>query len=359
MTLSNADHGGDIFQFSSLKREKILDFSININPLGLSTEGLSALKDNGEQVILRYPDSQCRDMTAALSRRYEVPMDYISCGNGATELMYTLMRILKPRAAFVPAPGFSEYKNSASSAGAEIIPYFLDRENKFHISSSFLNSKIPADSVIYAGNPNNPDGNHMAEEDFAVLLQMAEKSGSFLVIDESFVDFLPDSCSYRKLVSAHSHLIIISSLTKFFAIPGLRAGYMLADPDLTEIMKEKLIPWNVNGLAQLYMCHAAGDFSYIAHSKSFVKEERKRFTGTLSSFKDFIIYPGEANFILVHLAGDLKSGSKLQNLLTPYDIMIRNCANFDALDDSWIRLAVRTREQDDKLIEVLHKVGLK
>ena len=157
MTEKSARHGGDVFGLSAAEQEKVLDFSININPLGLSPLGKEALLHSWEREALRYPDVECRGLLAAISTRYGVPTDTIALGNGATELMYKLLSLLKPLKVLVPAPSFSEYRLSAEAAGCEVESFLLPKENGFRLPLEEIRRKMTAHSLLYLGHPNNPD----------------------------------------------------------------------------------------------------------------------------------------------------------------------------------------------------------
>lgn len=359
MSLENGGHGGDIFSLSKKEQNGICDFSTNINPLGMSPLGWHALKKEEEKIILRYPDVFCRDMRKSLSLRLETAPDCITCGNGATELMYLLMKIIRPSCVYIGAPSFSEYKLAAQSVHSPVVSFTLEKDNQFQVPLSFFKKGILSHSVIFLGNPNNPDGQPLSEPAFHSLMSLAEKNDSYLVIDESFIDFLPDSYSYRAEAAFHDHLVILSSLTKFYAIPGLRAGYMISSKNLAESMSHELIPWNVNGLAQLYISKAVLDDDYISKSRNYVKNERQRFSSLLQSFSDITGIWGSVNFLLLQLRNDGLTGTQLEKKLLPSGFLIRRCQNFESLDDYWIRLAVRTEKEDTSIIDHLKEAGLR
>lgn len=227
MTLKSSRHGGDVFSLAPSERNKILDFSININPLGLSPLGRRALLRYWEIETLRYPDVEDRDVTASLSAAYGMDKDTIALGNGATELMYTLLRFLKPEKVLVPAPAFSEYRLSAEAAGADTESFLLDQDHGFSLPLGELERKMVPRSLLYLGHPNNPDGCLLSMEDFKKVMALAEDRESYVVIDESFIDFVEGDVSYRSFVKTYSHLVVIMSLTKFYAVPGLRIGCSL------------------------------------------------------------------------------------------------------------------------------------
>ena len=356
MTLKSSRHGGDVFGFSPEERNKILDFSININPLGLSPAGRKALTRYWEVETLRYPDVEERDVKEALSKAYGMDKDTMSLGNGATELMYTLLRITKPARVLVPAPAFSEYRLSAEAAGAPVETFFLSPEDHFRMPLGDIEKKMGPRSLLYLGNPNNPDGCLLGREDFESLMKRAGETESLVVIDESFIDFAGDGHSFRQDCRRYPNLVVIMSLTKFYAVPGLRIGCSFGNPEITGRLNDALIPWNVNGPAQLYMTQAAGDRDYIERTRSFVKTEREWLAGELEKLPGLVVYPSTINFLLLKLTGRVKDASDLQKMLLPEDIFIRQCGNYEGLDNSFFRLAVRTHEENERLLASLRKV---
>lgn len=356
MNLMQGRHGGDVFKLPSEERESFLDFSININPLGLSPKGKHALINGWERETLRYPDLKYRELQTALSDHYKIPMDMISVGNGASELMYAILRALRPGTVYLPAPSFSEYRLSAMAVGAKIKEFLLlKEENTFHIPLEVFEHLEPG-SVIYLGNPNNPDGQLLKRKDFSAILAAAEDSGSYVIIDESFIDFLGDEFSYRNECNGHKNLIIVTSLTKFYAVPGLRIGCSFASKGITGKVQTQLVPWNVNGIAQLYMCHALEDNDYIQRSRFYCSEERKRMAGLLSSISGISVFDGTVNFILCKLTGCISTAASLQDKLYPFRILIRQCGNYSGLDDTFFRIAVRTVEEDNTFVAALKEV---
>ncbi len=359
MTEKSARHGGDVFGLSAAEQEKVLDFSININPLGLSPLGREALLHSWERETLRYPDVECRALVSAISTRYDVPGDTIALGNGATELMYKLLSLLKPVKVLVPAPSFSEYRLSAEAAGCPVESFLLRKEEGFRLPLEEIRRKMTARSLLYLGHPNNPDGQLLSEEDFSAVMAMAEEKDAFVIIDESFIDFAPEGRSYRDRLVTSTHGAAVMSLTKFYAVPGLRIGCAFMAPALAKALKSTLIPWNVNGLAQLYMTAALKDTAYQEETVAFSKARREELVEGISSISGIEILPGCVNFVLCRLTGTFATAKDLQEALFPYHIFIRQCGNYEGLDDSYFRVAVRPAEENEQLLAALRAVFTK
>lgn len=356
MSVKSARHGGDIFGLAEEERNQIIDFSININPLGLSPKGREALSRSWEKETLRYPDVECRDLVHQISRRYDMPEDTIAVGNGATELMYKLLELLRPQKVLVMAPSFSEYRLSAEAIHCPTESIFLERENGFALPVETIRKKLTPHSLLYLGHPNNPDGQLLQKDDLLAVLKAVKEMDSFLIIDESFIDFLGDDCSYRQLFRTISYGAVVMSLTKFYAVPGLRIGCAFLAPKWCEALKNRLIPWNVNGLAQLYMTDALQDDDYRKATIGYNREERALLVQELGTIQDIEILPGCVNFILCRLKGTFPSAVDLQQALYPYGIFIRRCGNYEGLDDTYFRIAVRTKEENRLLLHALQEV---
>ena len=347
-------HGGDVFTLPQSQQERLLDFSININPAGMSPKGKAAMLSHLEMDIERYPDVACRGIRQALSVRYGVPMEGITCGNGATELIYAFIRAFRPKVVCVPAPAFSEYRLAAEAEGVPVTSFLLEKDAGFQLGdSSFLENLAPG-SLVFLGNPNNPDGLFLSRSAFHQVMAAVEKSGSWLMIDESFIDFAGDDRSFRQEVAHHPGLVICLSLTKFYAVPGLRIGAVFSSAAIADRLASVLYPWHVNGPVQRYMAAAVLDTEYAAESRRLVAEERLRMMRRLEKLPGIRVYPGTVNFLLLRLLDG--SVSQLADALLAKHIMIRQCGNYEGLDASFFRVAVRKKEENDYLLESLQEV---
>ena len=356
MTIKSSRHGGDVFGLSEEERQKTIDFSININPLGLSPMGKKALCCAWEIETLRYPDVECRELRHQLSIRYGMAEETIALGNGATELMYKMLELLRPQKVIVTAPAFSEYRLSAEAAHVLVESVVLHKENNFHLPIETIKEKMTKHTLVYLGNPNNPDGQLLPKEDFLSLLKRAKETGSFLFIDESFIDFVGEDASYRSYFKDNDCGAVVMSLTKFYAVPGLRIGCAFMSPFLCERLKDTLIPWNVNGLAQCYMTAALQDSAYREETVLYCKKERRALVEALEKLPYVEVLPGCVNFILCRLIDRFVNAAALQEALRPFHIFIRQCGNYEGLDNTYFRVAVRTEEENRKLLDALENL---
>lgn len=351
--IQNNGHGGDIFALPEEERERILDYSININPLGMSPRGREAMLHCFDRETTRYPDTQCRDLKEAIAAHYGVPVPGITCGNGATELMYAFIRAVMPPAVYVPAPAFSEYRFAAEAKGIPVRAFPIDPVHGFRVADESFLASMPEGSVVFLGNPNNPDGQMLETGTFFRFARATEERKGWLVIDESFIDFV-GSGSFRDYVRSHPRVIIMMSLTKFYAVPGLRIGAAFSSEEAAALLQKELYPWNVNGPVQVYMKEALQDEEYAEAARDLVESERRRMALILSGHPALQVYPSTVNFLLLRLKNG-KDGAWLQERLMPFHIQIRQCGNYEGLDETFFRLAVKTEEDNDRLIEAIRK----
>jgi threonine-phosphate decarboxylase len=354
------EHGGNLYQAARLKGGnlgELLDFSANINPLGISP---AVSKRIVEQLphIIHYPDAQATDLKAAISTYYRVPTEQIIAGNGAVELLYLLCHMLHPKRVVVPAPTFSEYERAAIAAGAEIDYCFLQETSDFAFELSCVLKAMTAKSIVFLGNPNNPTGGLISREDITRVVAAAAELDSLVVIDESFIDFIENDDKYtcRWLVDQYPNLVIVHSLTKFYAIPGLRLGFAIADPALVRLLHKGKDPWNVNSLAQAAGVAALADQEYRQLSRRVIVDAKTRLFQDLSLIGSIKAYSPSVNYILINIAKTGLSAAQMRKQLFAHHILIRDCSNYPGLGNHFIRVAVKLPEQNRKLIEALQQI---
>jgi len=355
-----ASHGGNLY--AAMRQtggdvSEILDFSANINPHGLSERIRQTLYASLESII-HYPDADGYDLKQAISQHYHVKDERITLGNGAVELMYILCHMLKPKCVMVTAPTFSEYEAATRASGAAIEYVYLHADNNFAIDTQAMAEKLATIDIIFICNPNNPTGTLLTNIQLEKLLSAATTYHTYVVVDESFIDFLPSDGEYtcRQLLTQYPNLIILHSLTKFYAIPGLRLGFALASPELTNLLHRGKDPWNVNTLAQKAGIVALGDHAYQQLSKKNMGKIKMDLYHSLLSIPGLKPYLPSVNFILINIAGTNMTGEELRQAMASHNILIRDCSNYPGLSSSYIRIAVKLPEQNSILVETLRKV---
>lgn len=336
-------HGGQIYDAQGAAG-KFLDFSANINPFGLSEKILSALEENLRGVV-NYPDAQAAELKNAISRRYKVQAENLILLNGAAEFFYLCLQVMRPRKVLIPVPSFSEYERAARAARLEVEYFFLREDEDFRFDTEKILSRN-ADCVIL-GRPNNPTGNLIALED---VLKLAEKF--FVVVDESFIDFLEIE-SVRRLVG--EKITVVQSLTKIFAIPGLRLGFAVAEKNLAEKLNAAKDVWNVNFLAQKAGVAAFSDEKFLADTKAWLAVEKKYFAERLKKLPGVKIFQPSVNFILFCLQSK-ETAAYLLKKLRAEKILLRSCENFVGLDGRFLRSAIRSRAENILLLDAMQKI---
>lgn len=352
------EHGGDL---NKIKNEQnlmqIIDFSANINPYGLSKKVKEAIMQHIDEIV-HYPEPNARQLCEKIAEKYSIESDKIIVGNGAVEFLYILCHILKPQNALIVSPGFSEYERAARAAGANINYVMLDEKQDFNSPMRNLIVNIKGNDILFIGNPNNPTGTLYTVEDMELLIEHAENNGCFVVVDESFMDFIKTSEAFSvlPLVNKYHNLLVLHSLTKFYALPGLRLGFAATDHEVLDPLYEAKDPWNVNSLAQAAGLEALADNVYERRGRTYTRTEINYLYEELCTFEKLKVYEPTVNFILINISGTNMKSSEFKAKLLKYNIAIRDCANYPGLDDNFIRVAVRTREENDELIDALTEI---
>ena len=346
------EHGGNIYQASPAGGW--LDFSANINPLGLSPRIRQAIA-GGIDGIDQYPDPQGHQLKTALSHYYRIPCESIVLGNGAAELFYIWFHTFRPQRTLIPVPSFSEYERAAMAGGSRITFLQLRPEDGFAMPWKQLTAQCAAADCLIVGNPNNPTANLLARDDMERLVWQANQTATMVLIDESFLDFRVDREQYTAmpLVSSYDNVIVFQSLTKFYAIPGLRLGFAVVPPSLARQMEGHKDVWNVNSLAQAAGTAALQDRDWQERTRRFVTAEKDWLYQELSSIKGLRVYPPTVNFILWQVTEDNISMENVIKNLRRHRILVRSCANYPGLDDHYIRTAVRTHSENKMFLQVL------
>ncbi|MGL5415957.1 MAG: threonine-phosphate decarboxylase CobD [Clostridium sp.] len=343
-------HGGNILE---IKRKyeiegDILDFSANINPLGMNNKVKQGMLE-AINSLEHYPDITYFDLKNAIKEYENIGYENILLGNGAAEVIFNISRGLKPKKALLLAPTFSEYEESLKSVDCFIEYYKMDDD--FIIKEDFLDRLNESIDITFICNPNNPTG-ALTEKDFIIrVLDKGRDCNITVVIDESFLDFLNNKEKYSliKTINEYNNLIIVKSLTKFFAFPGIRLGYgVTGNKEYLEQINKISISWNVNTIASIAGEIALKQEPYMKASIENLREEKDFLLRYLEEFKDIKIFEGHANFIFFKAREDLKEE------LLKRGILIRNCENYIGLSKGYFRIAVRKREENIEFLKVLN-----
>ena len=351
----NSVHGADInsaAELYGLEADKIIDFSSNINPF--IVDSMDKIVAAGVGSLQKYPDIKYRRLRKNISDYLGVDDSQVIPGNGATEIIYLLMRNLRGRLAIIN-PTFSEYRKGAELAGLSVVDFVMDWKKDFKLDLDEIYRRKDEFDSIFICNPNNPDG---SVREIKKLLEFAEKEGKLLIVDETFIEFA-DSEKDRSLVNMvekSKNLFIIRAVTKFFGIPGIRLGYGISsNRELLQKMYDEKEPWTINSFAD-----SASDFifkeeEYIRKSKEYFSKERVCMINEINKIDGIKAFNSDANFILVRFENRNVLDVK-ENLLKRADLLIRDASNFIGLDSSFARVAIKNHEQNTVLVDALRSV---
>lgn len=355
MNKTLTSHGGDIYTEGLLKGKELIDYSSNINLLGVPDSFYEGIKE-AINIINHYPDIQYRATKEAIIKYHKIPIDNdnIILGNGAAEVLDLAVSTL--RSICIIAPSFSEYEISAKKYGLGIEYSYLNNDMTYNYDDILNKLKI-SDGIIIA-NPNNPNGCNIDKEKFKEILSFCEENGKMIIIDEAFVEFSGDKAnSFIDEVINYKSLIIIRAITKYFALPGIRLGWAISsNKELLSKLREKQLPWNINTFAAVSLKYLLEDEEYIKKSLNVNTIERDFLVQELKKLSVINrVYESNSNFVLCKL--ESSTDDELFEFALKKGILIRKCGNYRGLDNSFIRLAVKTRENNETLLDMLRGFG--
>jgi threonine-phosphate decarboxylase len=348
------EHGGDVYTWAQKARidpAEIIDFSASINPLGPPASARKAFQESYDEVS-RYPDPYGEELKKALAKHHEMKPTEILLGNGSTQLVYLLCFALRPRKALVAGPAFSEHANALTLAGAKVRFLSLTPNDDFRFSTEdFMSAWGKADDMAFLTTPNSVTGRLIPRAEIEKIARIALLKKRFLVIDEAFIDFVEEE-SVKQLIWDNPYVIILRSLTKYYALPGLRLGYLLAHSRRVAQFAAYLEPWSVNGPAQKVALACLADARFRLNTERWLHRERSYLAQALIALKRFQPYPSNANFLLVRIANNA-SAVGLHSFLLNKKILIRACNSFAGLGSDHFRVAVKRRKDNRLLLEAL------
>ena len=348
-------HGGNIYEEES-PPGGWLDFSANINPLGLSGNVRKSILGHVEALV-HYPDPEARKLKEAIAAHYELPYDEILLGNGAAELLYLFFSVMRFPRVLLPQPSFSDYERAALAAGSHVEYLFLSPGQDFRVPWGKLHDRLSASDCVVLGNPNNPTGNLVAREN---LEECLTRSGgrAWVLVDESFLEFREDADSFtvRHLVPQYPRLFVIHSMTKFYAMPGLRLGFGVAAPETARRLEASKDVWNVNLLAQAAGVAALGDTAYQENARRWLREELRYMTGALQELPGIKVFPSSVNFLLADVRGTGRSAADILAAMRERGILLRDCSNYPSLDGNYLRMAIRSHTDNRRLMDAWNEI---
>ena len=337
-------HGG-----ATYKTTNMLDFSANINPLGIPDDVRKAVICSVSDCV-RYPDPHCSELVDALAVYEQFPAAQIVCGNGAADLIDRIARAFRPRRALIPVPTFSEYAYALHAVGCEVRDYPLDPAYSFQLDSGFISALSDDVDIVFLCMPNNPTGQLIEPELLNEIADKCCKYGILLVCDECFLRFFRDALRYSLKQHFHKNCIILNAFTKLYGMPGLRLGYALCgDEQKADCLRKTGQYWSVSVPAQAAGIAALQLTDWVRKTVEYIAEERALLTDSLRD-SGIVVYDGSANFLLIQAPSDFAFQMKRNG------IIVRTCIDFHGLNDTFFRIAVRTHAENLALISAVRKV---
>ena len=337
------EHGGDTYG----SQANLLDFSVNVNPLGMPEAAKQAISDNMDSFIT-YPDCECRVLRAALSEKHGIGVEHILCGNGASDLIFRVCALLGKRAALTLAPTFSEYERTVMLFGGRMLEHPLQVENGSALTADILPLLTEKVDMLFLCNPNNPTGRLADPSLLAAILERCYRNDILLILDECFLGFT-DGESFLPALSQYPNLLILKAFTKFYGMAGLRLGYLLGDPALLARIRQFGPEWSVSSVAQAAGLGALSEPDWAARTRALVDTERGYLTGELQKC-GLTVFPSDSNFLLV------KGQRPLHEALRQKGILVRACDNFSGLDAQYVRIGLKTHERNAVLVNAVREV---
>lgn len=340
-------HGGNF-------GEGVLDFSVNTNPCVTKEMMSKLLKKHGEKALV-YPEINGNSLLEIICENTGIEPDRMVLGNGAIDCLYRAMAALKPKTAVIIEPTFSEYRRALELVGCDVysLPYDVhksEEENQQNLMGTL--DKVKADLVVLC-NPNNPTG-HLYTQDFMTeLLNRQRTHKGYLMVDESFRFFEDIPSVYQKEAW---NLIVLTSLTKYYGIPGLRIGYLTTNYSLVEAIKKCEMPWNINGVVLAVTKELLKDKALMASTENWYKEEKAYLLERLNQLEGVKVLTSNANYFLCYCED--KTGTEINALLLEQSqpMGVRNCSSFTGLGDAYIRIGLKDHKANELLMDALESI---
>ena len=352
-------YGSDLEKIEKIygiRKEEIISFSANVNPLGISPLLRRTLTEHID-AITAYPDREYTSLRQCIAGYCGCEAEHVIVGNGSTELISLFIQIEHPKKAMIIGPTYSEYEREISLGGGTTLYYPLREDNDFHLNvadfTAHLNENI---DLLVLCNPNNPTSTAITRKDMRLILDVCKQHDIFVMVDETYVEFAEnmDEITAVPLTNFYNNIIILRGTSKFFAAPGLRLGYAITgNPDLIKAINTRKNPWTINSLAVIAGELMFTDTDYIEKTKSLISKERSRIYEAFASHPDFKAYVPKANFMLLRLLREDMNADEMFDRTIRERMMIRNCSTFPFLDNKYIRFCFMEPEDNTRLMECL------
>ena len=352
-------HGSDleqVEQYYGVKKEDIISFSANVNPLGISTHLKETLAEHLD-AITSYPDREYAALRRCIAEYTHSDFDNIIVGNGSTELISLFIQIEHPKKALVLGPTYSEYEREIFLGGGTTHYYPLKEKDDFCLDlSDFTKHLNESIDLLVICNPNNPTSSCITRAQMRQILDVCKQYDIFVMTDETYVEFAEnmDEITAVPLTHYYNNIIILRGTSKFFAAPGLRLGYAITgNRDLTKSINMRKNPWTINSLAVIAGELMFSDEAYIKKTKELISAERIRIFQRLQKSGAFHAYPASGNFLLAKILTDGVTSQDLFERAIRQGVMIRDCSTFPFLNQKYIRFCFMMPQDNDRLLDCL------
>ena len=353
-------HGGNIYELArqnNCRPDEIIDMSSNLNPLG-PPPGLLAYLQQHIAVIKRLPDAGAAGLIEKFEALHGLSPGRVLAGHGTTEFIYAITRSLDIKNALILGPTYADYRDSCRQNKTRFDFLMAEESTGFSHDTNQIAAAVKNRDMVFVCNPNNPTGTMLPRQSIQELCVSCPNT--FFVVDESYLPFVPEESHISMIRSDLENLIVLTSMSKIFSIPGLRTGFLKASPAVVEQCRNAQVPWNVNSLAQTavdYLLSREKEMNlFIQATRDYIQTEMGAFISRFQEVSAFSLLPGPLPYILIknnsHLTADTVCA-----FLAKDNILIRNCANFEGLSENYIRVALKDRSANqllaDKLIELV------
>ena len=338
-------HGGNISAVArrfGLRPSEIIDMSSNINPLGPPEGLMDFLKDN-LMSLTALPEVDSRQSGLDYSAYLDIDPDRVLAGNGTTQFIYALPRVLKTKKALILGPTYSDYGDSCVLQGIDSCYHYAEESSDFRHNADKIKAQLEGMDTVFICNPNNPTGSHIPIDELQYICKTHPQTT--FIIDESYLPFVIEAEAESMVNAGLENVIILSSLSKIFKIPGLRIGFVIAPPEVLTTIRQLLLPWSVNSLAQAavqyFNRHKKQAHAFVQNSRSYFEGQRQQFYQQLKGIAGLRLYPSQAPYVLIRLP----AGTTSEDVWTHFmkeRMMIRDCSNFLGLTDQYIRISLKT-----------------
>ncbi len=342
---------GGYWRYSNL-----IDFCYLVNPFYPPIKMVNEIKYNIESLIYNYPSGIGVNSLLA-AKCFGLQKDHLCIGNGAAELINSLMKTLKGKIGLI-RPTFEEYPNRLDKDS--VIAFYPENPDFSYTIDDLMEFYEDKDiSTLLLINPDNPSGNFIELVDVLILAKWTMKKGIRLIVDESFVDFANSEFSTtllsEKILQDYKELIVVKSISKSYGIPGLRLGIICsADTDLIAFIKNDISIWNINSIAEFYMQISEKYSDEYKYSLELIKEAREVFLEQLSESKFLRVIPTQANYVMCEILGEATATHITEALLNDYNILIKDLSTKEGIEGQYIRIAVKRKKENEKFVDAFN-----